>query len=174
MRFFKGYTQVMTPSFPTCLLVGVVTFLLDFISKWLAWSYFTQAKNVVVPRDIQLFDFLGISGSITYATNLGAAWGYFASAPFSLLLLRVILIALLFAYLVFSQSAKQYRLPLVLIITGAIGNVCDFFLYGHVVDMIHCVFWGYDYPVFNVADSLIFVGTMLILFSTLLAEDAKT
>jgi signal peptidase II len=172
MRFSQKYANLMTPSFFTCFTVGVFFFLVDLLSKKMAFSYFVQAeKGLLAP--ILLFQFLGVSCSLTYATNLGAAWGYFSSAPFFLLLLRIALIGGLFAYLLFAKSAKQYRLPLVLIITGAIGNVCDFFLYGHVVDMIHCVFWGYDYPVFNVADSLIFVGTMLILFSTLVVEEEK-
>ena len=53
------------------------------------------------------------------------------------------------------------------LLNAPIGNVLDFFLYRHVIDIIHFVFWGYDYPVFNVADSLIFIGTFLILFMTI-------
>ena len=45
-----------------------------------------------------------------------------------------------------------------LILAGAISNVIDTFVYGHVVDMIHFTFWGYDYAVFNLADSAVCLG----------------
>ena len=51
-------------------------------------------------------------------------------------------------------------------LAGALGNIVDSLFLGHVVDMIHVVFWGWDYPVFNVADSFIFLGCLGFLWDS--------
>jgi signal peptidase II len=51
-----------------------------------------------------------------------------------------------------------------LIIAGGIGNILDYFIYGHVVDMFHFILWGYSFPVFNVADASIFMGIVSLLW----------
>ena len=65
-------------------------------------------------------------------------------------------------YLFFGK-VKERRIPLALILTGAVGNLFDFFLYGHVIDMFHLNFWGYSYPVFNFSDLLITSGIAWLL-----------
>lgn len=107
-------------------------------------------------------DFHGIEFSIVHATNKGAAWGAFSEFSSWLLVLRILLIGFLLFYY-FKHQSLSIRFPLALIIAGALGNVIDIFLYGHVVDMIHFIFFGYDYPVFNIADSAICIGVALYL-----------
>lgn len=119
-------------------------------------------------------NFLGIEFSISHRTNTGAAWGMFSSYPFALLLFRIFMITGMFVYLVFYNKSMQQRCPFALILSGALGNVSDFFVYGHVVDMFHFVFWGYDYPVFNIADSLIFVGVFWLLFLSFFEQPEQT
>jgi signal peptidase II len=109
----------------------------------------------------------GIDFELTHATNTGAAWGLFSNIPNFLIVLRIVLIIGLIGYLAFFNTHPSFRLPLILIISGALGNIIDFFVYGHVVDMFHFTFFGYDYPVFNVADSAIFLGTISILWIVL-------
>ena len=100
---------------------------------------------------------------IAYAENTGAAWGIFSDFPFLLVLFRFLLIAGMCVYLVKYNTKKEWQIPLVCIISGAIGNVIDYFLYGFVIDMIQCIFWGYNYPVFNISDAAIFIGSFWIL-----------
>jgi len=63
-------------------------------------------------------------------------------------------------HLLYFNEIKFRQVPLTMIIAGAVGNVVDSFVYGHVIDMVHFVFWGYSFPVFNVADSCIFLGVV--------------
>jgi len=65
-------------------------------------------------------------------------------------------------YVMLFNKNKALVVPFVFVISGAIGNILDYFIYGHVVDMMHFVFWGYDYPVFNIADSFICIGVALL------------
>lgn len=105
-------------------------------------------------------DFLGIQLSIHHLVNYGAAWGTFAHFQGVLLIVRIGLIAAMLAYLRWGHPPSSWRAPVTLVIAGALSNVMDTFFYGHVVDMIHFVFWGYDYPVFNLADSAVCLGVI--------------
>lgn len=119
-------------------------------------------------------NFLGIEFSISHQINRGAAWGVLSDYQIPLLYLRIALIALLVIYALLFNRHSNRSIPLALITAGALGNVIDYFLYGHVVDMLHFILWGYDFPVFNFADSAIFIGMMgLLLLSLLDSAPAK-
>lgn len=112
-------------------------------------------------------DMLGIEFSITHLTNKGAAWGSLAEYQLPLLFFRMALIGLLIFYLKSTPTFKSHPYALLLIIFGAIGNVIDYFLYGHVIDMFHFVLWGFDFPVFNVADAAVTMGISWLMLFTL-------
>lgn len=106
----------------------------------------------------------GISFSLNHVENIGAAWGIFSSYSDYLFLARIFIVLGLTIYVLFFNSYAFRKIPLFLIITGATGNIIDFFLYGHVIDMFHFNFWGYTFPIFNLADSMIFIGVCLLFF----------
>lgn len=103
-------------------------------------------------------NWFGIDFSINHAVNKGAAWSMFSSFQHHLLFFRILVISFLIGYLFFFNRISSRQIPLTIIIAGAIGNVIDYFMYGHVVDMFHFVLWGYSFPIFNLADSAIFCG----------------
>jgi len=109
-------------------------------------------------------DFLGISFSLNYVVNSGAAWGMFPGHSGLLFLLRFAVIVGLVIYLVWGKKSAVPKFPLWLVVTGAVGNAIDYSLYGHVIDFFHFVFWGYSFPVFNLADSYITLGVFSLLF----------
>ncbi len=153
-------------------LLGGVVALFDFFSKWATVCYLPLRTGYLAPH-IPLFEgFLGgIDADITHAVNMGAAWGIFSSYPQALFIFRLFFIAALIGYTIF-QAEVRHRLPLVLVISGAISNVIDACLYGHVIDMIHFRFWGYEYPVFNIADSAICIGAAWMFFALLFEKKA--
>lgn len=105
----------------------------------------------------------GIDFSIVHVINRGAAWGAFSSLQQYLHYARIAIIGGLLTYLLLIRAGAYRKFCLTLISTGAVGNVVDYFVYGHVVDMFYFNFWGYSYPVFNLADSAIFLGIVLLL-----------
>lgn len=111
-------------------------------------------------------NFFGIEFSISHATNRGAAWGILANYQIALLAFRMVLVAGILTYFWRSEKHPSWRIPLALVLAGAFGNILDAFFYGHVVDMFHFVFWGYDYPTFNVADSAIFLGISSLILAS--------
>ncbi len=156
---------------------GLKLFLM--ICAILALDFFTKAAThfYLQPMEfspsffpfggISIFrDFFGIDFCIHHVTNRGAAWGVGASWQDLLLMMRLAVVAGLVVYTYASPKAYRLRYPLALVIAGGIGNIFDYFIYGHVVDMFHFFFWGYSYPVFNIADASIFCGILgIFLFS---------
>lgn len=151
------------------LVIFLVIIAADFTSKQMVYQHLPLMSHqpAVYPYGgIPVFkNFMGIEFSIVHATNHGAAWGTFANWQLELVFLRILLIIGLIIYVLFFNKRPIWIIPLTLIIAGATGNVLDYFVYGHVIDMLHFVLWGYDYPVFNIADSMIFVGIVGILLS---------
>ena len=64
-------------------------------------------------------------------------------------------------------DATQNAVGLSLILGGAIGNLIDRALYGHVIDFIDWHYAGWHWPAFNIADSAILVGAVLVVLAGL-------
>lgn len=150
------------------LMLGIFVLGADFLTKYLTQQNIPLGYRSAYPYGgIGIFkDFFGIEFSIVHAINKGAAWGMFADFQSYLIGFRILLILGLIIYLLFYNRNKNVIIPLALIVFGACGNILDYFFYGHVVDMFHFVFWGYSFPVFNVADSAICIGIFWLLIAT--------
>ena len=140
-------------------LTAIVVLALDRVTKWL------------VEDRIELHDTLQVIPGffrLTHVQNRGAAFGLFAESPsewkvavlvlFSLVAL-VVVSALLWRN---SHSLTMTGMALSLILGGAVGNLWDRVLYGHVVDFLDFYVSSYHWPAFNVADSAIVVGAVLL------------
>lgn len=137
-------------------LIGFTLLLIDQLSK--RWAMMLPIGGISVFQN-----FYGVDFSLELATNTGVAWSLFNHYPSLIFSIRVMLILAMLFYLFRLPKRSQLLFPLCLIISGAIGNIIDYLLYGYVIDLFHFVFWSYDYPIFNVADSAICVGVALYL-----------
>ncbi|MCB9757162.1 MAG: signal peptidase II [Candidatus Omnitrophica bacterium] len=102
---------------------------------------------------------------MTLVHNTGIAFGLFRNQGIVLIIIPVIMIALLlynFYHYKYNNEklSRLYIVAVSLIIAGAIGNLIDRILYGYVIDFIDLRIW----PVFNIADSAITVGAILLLW----------
>ncbi len=97
--------------------------------------------------------------SLTYVTNTGAAFGLFPQlGSLYIVLVPAIVVALLVFYRRFALSSWLMRVSLGLQLGGALGNLIDRVRLGHVIDFIDFKVW----PVFNVADSCVVVGVVIL------------
>ncbi|NNJ78524.1 MAG: lipoprotein signal peptidase [Xanthomonadales bacterium] len=140
------------------LLVSAMVIVLDWQTKQLA-SYYLQLY-----RSEEVFSWL----NITLAHNYGAAFSFLADAGgwqrwFFVSLASVISVVLLVWLVRLPRREWATALGLALILGGAIGNVVDRVRLGYVVDFIDVHFGGWHYPAFNVADSAITCGVILLL-----------
>lgn len=150
------------------IMMGLILIVLDQLTKALVYLYLPIMDSSLYwypYGGIGIFkNWGGIEFSINHMTNTGAAWGILGNYQLPLIILRIGLILGLCFYLFYFNRHSLWQLPLVLIIAGALGNVLDFFIYGHVIDMLHFVIWGYDFPIFNIADSAISIGIASLFF----------
>jgi len=99
--------------------------------------------------------------TITYTTNTGAAFGLFKDWGPIFAAVAIVVIAFIIAYQnQVPREAWPVRLALGLQMGGAMGNLIDRLCVGRVVDFIHFHFW----PVFNLADSAIVIGVVILAF----------
>jgi signal peptidase II len=148
--------------------VAFAILVVDFVSKGVI-NFYLQPSEMAPTffpfGGVAIFqNFFGIDFCIHHVTNRGAAWGIGSGLQDLLLIVRIAVIMGLVVYLRLSAKAKEIRFPLMMIIAGGLGNIIDYFIYGHVIDMFHLFFWGYSYPVFNIADASIFLGIVWLLF----------
>lgn len=101
--------------------------------------------------------------SIVHTTNTGTAWGFLANFQGLLLGVRILITGVILCYLLLKKPPRRLAIALTCIAAGAIGNIADFFLYGHVIDMIYLIFYKYSYPIFNIADSAIFLSVLYLI-----------
>jgi signal peptidase II len=118
---------------------------------------------------IPLFDW-GVSCSLNREFNTGAAWGLFPGHPGLLFAVRFLIILFLVGYLVLRKEKSFFPW---LIIVGAVGNAIDYCVYGHVIDFIHVTFWKRSFPIFNLADSYITIGALLLFFTPKKIHDSR-
>ncbi|MBE0481797.1 MAG: signal peptidase II [Dehalococcoidia bacterium] len=132
-------------------LVCSLVIVFDQVSKFLIRHFMTPGESIPAEG---LF-------RITYTTNTGGAFGLFANHTFLLAAIAVIGIIIFAVYL---KSIPLHlgwlKVGLGLSLGGAIGNLVDRLRIGEVTDFIDLGFW----PVFNLADSAIVVGTIVIAY----------
>jgi len=159
------------------VIAALILFFLDFASKfWIerVLNHLHCAAPYYPYGGMGIFhNFLGIDFCISHVINLGSAWGIFSSFPIVLLIVRIAILVGLIVFTLFLNDQKRRSVPLMLIIVGAFGNILDFFLYGGVIDFFHFTLWGYSFPVFNVADTLIFLGVTTLIFQSLISKKKK-
>ncbi len=127
-----------------------------------------QAAKLIVVRTIQPFEEIRVLPflQLVNVKNTGAAFGLFQGLgnPF-FIAVSLIAVAVVTVMLI---RGKEDGLSLSFILGGALGNLLDRLRLGYVVDFIDLHAGRYHWPAFNVADSALSVGILLLLLSTLL------
>lgn len=100
---------------------------------------------------------------LTLVKNKGAAFGIFKDFNLLLIVISLTAIILIFINLKKLYLNSKFKIPLILILAGAIGNLIDRLRYGYIIDFLDFRIW----PVFNIADSSITIGAILLGYSLL-------
>ncbi len=111
----------------------------------------------------QSYPLLGDVVQFTYIRNPGAAFGITIGGRWLYLVLSVIACIVMIYYLFKLPSSERWgRYAMMGILGGAFGNLIDRALYGEVTDFIDIGVGAYRWPVFNVADSAVTIGIILL------------
>ncbi len=138
-----------------------------------------QASKRYVAAHLQLYQSIPIVPhflDLTYTRNPGAAFSLFTNLPQQLrtgFLFTITALALVVLSVLLARAAKPswQTVGLALITSGALGNLIDRSRHGVVIDFIHVHYYGWSYPVFNVADSAITIGVVILLVEALGAQN---
>jgi len=147
------------------LMISAVIIVLDQVTKWLMVSWLALYETVAVMPYFNL----------TMAHNYGAAFSFLAQAGgwqrwFFIVLAVVISIVLIVWLAKLKPHAKLEAISLSLILGGAIGNVIDRIVYGYVVDFLDVYIGSSHWPAFNMADSAICIGAVLLILDSFKSE----
>jgi signal peptidase II len=118
--------------------------------------------------------------SLTHIRNSGVAFGLFAGhqseykALFFIVVSTVAIIAILSIFHQLPGFKKAARTGLILIFSGAIGNLIDRILHGEVIDFIDFFYNGTHWPAFNVADACITIGVGFMIYDLIFGDLDKT
>ena len=113
-------------------------------------------------------EFFNDGFELFYLENRGAAWGILSGKIWLLIVFTALVLCLLLFFYYRIPNDKRFlllRCSLLLIISGALGNIIDRIRFRYVIDFLYVKI--IDFPVFNVADCYVTIGTFLLIIALL-------
>ncbi|MBC8060666.1 MAG: signal peptidase II [Clostridiaceae bacterium] len=135
------------------LIIGIIV-ILDQVVKYMV------VQNLAIGASITVIDKFF---SIYHTVNTGAAWSIFMGQRVLFIIITLIACVVI-AYLLIKSKDKLLKLALSLIFAGAVGNLIDRIAKGSVTDFLRFDFGSYMFPIFNVADMSVVIGSALLMY----------
>lgn len=140
------------------VIISTIILIIDQIIKSII-----QINNIHIDIIKDLFGF-------NYYQNTGAAWSILEGNTLLLIIISIVMLVLIYNMTFSYEETKLNNLSFGLLFGGIFGNLVDRVFYGYVRDFIDIKIFGYNFPVFNIADMAIVVGVLLLVISTLKGE----
>ena len=145
-------------------IISLFIVLIDIVSKQLVSHFLVEGESIVIiPKFF----------SLTFAKNTGVAFSMLEGMNIFIVIVTIIVIWCIIRYILHSSYLFYEVVGYSFIIGGAIGNLIDRIIYGYVIDFFDFNILGYDFPVFNIADSAIVIGVILIVIFSFKKGDVK-
>ena len=143
----------------TLFFLFLTLVILDQVTKTLVINFFNLYDSVVLLPVMNL----------TFVVNYGFAFGLLNNPSLNQILVSLVILAIIiyFLYLLIKTQDKIFQLTLTLILAGALGNFIDRIFRGFVIDFIDIYIGKYHWPAFNIADSCISVGFVVLMVNIL-------
>ena len=136
-------------------LIGLAVLAIDQLTKYLVVTGMQEGESIPV---------LGKYFMLTSHRNSGAAWGMFQGRMLFFYLVTLLVLGILvYVYVKEAKGNTLLQLALTLLLAGALGNFIDRILFQEVVDFIDVLIVFYDFPIFNIADSALTIGVILMI-----------
>lgn len=139
-------------------IIALISLIIDQIVKILVSNYLILGQTTKI---INNFFYL------TYVQNTGAAFSILIGYRYIL-----IIITLIFLYYLYKNTKKQInpnKLAILshgLLLGGIIGNLIDRIIYGYVIDYLDFMIFNYNFPIFNLADTFIVIGCIILVINS--------
>ena len=146
-------------------IIALLVIAIDQFTKWL------------IVQKMELYEQIPIIENFFYLTshrNSGAAWGILEGQMiFFYIVTAIVIVGIIYYMEKYAKGDKLLAISLSLILGGAIGNFIDRLLHQEVVDFLDFIIFRYDFPIFNIADSSLVVGVILVFIATFIDEKKK-
>lgn len=140
--------------------IGIIAFvclLIDQISK-----FFITNNLVLYEKKEIIKNFF----NITYTRNRGGAWGILNGNVFLLIGITVVALFFLCKYIFKDENISGIdTISYGMLLGGIVGNLIDRIVHNYVIDFLYFKIFNYDFPVFNIADTLIVVSVFIMVIT---------
>ena len=145
-------------------IIAVLVLIIDQVSKSLIEIFFKLNESVVVIKDFFY---------ITVAHNTGGAWSIFSDHSYLFIVASIIAIVLLIKFMFGFKNNLRNNIAFACLFGGIFSNLADRIFLGYVRDFLDFKIFGYDYPIFNIADVTIVIGVILLIVAVIKGEDRR-
>jgi len=158
--------DALNPAMRKWLGLALVVIIADHLTNW--WVSATLDYQEVIP----VLPFF----SLVRVHNTGAAFSFLADAGgwqrWFFIAIGILATVIIVRLLKRHGHEPHLAFPLALVLGGALGNVIDRVVLGHVVDFLYFHYRSFAWPAFNVADTAISIGAALLIWDSLFGKPA--
>ena len=143
-------------------IIAILCIFLDQLSKLIIVNTFNLYQNKEIIKNFF---------SLTYVKNTGAAWSILDGKVPLLIIITIISLIFIIRFVFKDENVKKIdAITYGMLLGGIIGNLIDRIAYGYVIDFLSFIIIKYNFPVFNIADSLIVVSVFLMIITSFWGE----
>lgn len=144
------------------LPISLLLVVIDQIVKILVINKMALQQSIIVINNFF---------NITYVKNTGAAWSILSGNVLLLIMISVLALVTIYYYLIKDKDLNKIDIvSYSMLIGGIIGNLIDRIVHGYVIDYLDFKIFNYNFPIFNIADTLIVISIIIIGISLIVGE----
>lgn len=137
------------------IILTIIFIFIDQISKGLVNIYMNLNDSITIINNFF---------NLTYVHNYGAAFSMLSGARYIFIFITVIALNLIYSFFIKDKKLNNFEVVIYsMLLAGIIGNLIDRILFGYVIDFFDFNIFGYDFAIFNIADSFIVVSVILLI-----------
>ena len=145
-------------------IIAVLVLIIDQVSKSIIETFIDLNESVQVIKNFF---------SITVVHNTGGAWSIFSDHSYLFIIASVIAIILLLKFMFGFKNNLRNNIAFAMLFGGIFSNLADRIFLGYVRDFLDFKLFGYNYPIFNIADITIVIGVIFLIIAVIKGEDHK-
>ena len=145
-------------------IIAVLVLILDQVSKSIVEIFVNLNESVQVIKNFFY---------ITVVHNTGGAWSIFSNYSYLFIIASIIAIVLLIKFMFGFKNNLRNNIAFASLFGGIFSNLADRIFLGYVRDFLDFKIFGYNYPIFNIADIAIVVGVILLVVAVIKGEDKR-
>ena len=143
-------------------IIAIILLILDQLSKSLIEIYINLSESIKIIKDFFY---------ITVAHNTGGAWSILNNHSYIFIIASITALIILVKYMFSFKKNTRNTIAFACLFSGVVSNLADRLFLGYVRDFLDFKIFGYDYPIFNIADIAIVVGVILLIIAIIKGED---